>query len=143
MIQGMGREIKFRLWDASKKVMHDYNQSTFLLQTDGRVNSHELGILEGYSNTAQLLPLQYIGRCDIDGMDIYEGDIVEVQCDCDIGYGGSCPHSSERQQIIWDEEGLKYDFNNSSQYGLADIDRESMEVIGNIYENPELLEDKQ
>jgi uncharacterized phage protein (TIGR01671 family) len=160
------REIKFRAWDGENKTVRQVEELSFekdgsihgLLSKErgkdvGRVylgqptmvdvgnKNHPEGWLDDY-------PLmQYTGLKDKTGREIYEGDIVRYETeDGDVWTA----------QIIWDtgEEnifisGFKaqpihditdeiYDDNGNPPLGWTG----EIEVIGNIYENPELLEGK-
>lgn len=75
---------------------------------------------------------QYTGLKDNNGKEIYEGDIIEF-----ISYWNNSEKYRKMYQniriVTWDAEKSK--FNNV----IPDSDYYS-EVIGNIYENPELIE---
>ena len=89
--------------------------------------------------------IQFTGLLDRNGREIYEGDIVEYS------WGTLCSgNSSERRRGVvkmgrygWYIEGQKtYEkimpFDNDFRVNKAS-EREDEKVIGNIYENPELL----
>ena len=63
--------------------------------------------------------MQYIGLKDSDGAEVYEGDIVTRHLD----YGGE-------KIVVIESIVIDYELDDSRFY-----------VIGNIYENPEILED--
>jgi uncharacterized phage protein (TIGR01671 family) len=133
------REIKFRAWDKKNKKMiyptglygdikrwHiESSNSYWGMYSHGRVcgNADDSGIL-----------LQYIGLEDKNGKEIYKGDIVEIinsSVDEEDGYF-LVEFESERARYILASKDLAYDFDNTSP--------NEIEVIGNIYENKDLLE---
>ena len=72
--------------------------------------------------------MQYTGKKDNNGKEIYECDIVSIRL-----YGGR----NLEFVVIYDNERCRFRFRNS----LIDIDEvNDIYVLGTIYENPELLE---
>jgi len=107
----MVREIKFRYWCKDGQMSKNF----FLQETTG---------VENWDN---LIPMQYTGLKDKEGKEIYEGDIMFVPMDY-----GPAGFIDEVVQV----PNIEPPFTRFN-YGLWDKGN----VIGNIYENPELLEE--
>jgi uncharacterized phage protein (TIGR01671 family) len=118
---------KYRAWDEQTKDM--------VYPSDGFTFT-SADILKWYS-----IVMQCTGAKDMHGEDIYEGDIVRKE-ECspdDVAFGyygstGTVKYNPELTAFVIDGDGvfsdacpMKYSF-------------DSIEVIGNVYENPELLE---
>lgn len=87
--------------------------------------------------------VQYTGLKDKNGVEIYEGDILEFEYDDDYTFA-SKPYKVKRQ-VKWDTYyGAGWNFGISHKDGLKRWSYpqppSNAEVIGNIYENPDLLE---
>lgn len=132
------REIKFRLWDKYFKFM-DYDFSNnYLITNDGKVLEkvekrfadqywHE------YEEDKNCVLMQYTGLKDKNGKGIYEGDIVKGKnygFNTPIRYIGTVEYVYNKFKVI----GLRDKYK-----GTNDELNTIYEVIGNIYENPELL----
>lgn len=113
------REIKFRAWDKQESQWH----SNVYIHIDGRVNSQEVG--PNFKTAENFSICQYTGLKDKNGVEIYEGGIVKH------------PHFDNPLEIRWVGSGLVC-YQDDSNWVLLDVDGE-VEVIGNIFENPELI----
>lgn len=113
------REIKFRAWNSISKGMKT-NQQTIELMAEGNPCEYQI--------------MQYAGKKDKNGVEIYESDIVEYTTK---RYGKLIKHVSEiifkdGSFLLKNNKTCVHDFATYSIFGLSC-------VIGNIYENAELL----
>lgn len=127
----MGRDIKFRAWDSERNRMYSDIQQTY----DGRNNipmdCFGNFLLDVYKDRFSVM--QYTGLHDKNGKDIYEGDIVTST----NGLVGKIIFENGAYVIDYDDEGLI----NTTLYSLNRYDRGITEIIGNRFENPEMLEE--
>lgn len=121
----MNREIKFRAWSQLGDEM--------LYQADLR----HLALAE-FELESNLVWLQYTGLKDKNGVEIYEGDVIRCKMTFE---GGFLPHIG---QIVYDtEHGAFATLNLGGVTLLHNHLLSSAEIIGNIYENPELMQTEQ
>ena len=151
----MNKDIKFRAWDELRKIMYSSKCINLLLHFDGKLQStDDKGNILGTINTPEMIIMQYTGLKDKNGKEIYEGDILKVKTSW---YNSNKDNAKDRfnscirGETFWSVEHKI--FNNFIGFRVYGIDRRfnkplnpnmiincDAEVIGNIYENPELLE---
>ena len=119
------REIKFRAWDSKHKMVR-LDVAAFSNGNFKYMNLHDEDV---YNIDGDVL-MQYTGLKDKNGKEIYEGDIVKSRPDFrgEIVFGKVDVFFVETTAFL-----LKY--KDSSIGGIG----EDVEVIGNKFENPELL----
>lgn len=127
----MSREQKFRAWDIELKFMVE--PSKYLIGFDGKVYFNNEGELIDQTN--KLKVMQFTSHCDRNGEEIYDGDICMVW-----GHPQLHQNFEKKAQVIFCNR--TYGFHFKQIIGMPvqwDIGHNDCEVIGNIYENPELL----
>lgn len=125
------REIKFRFWsEATHKMYQPVAGSDLLIKGDGDIycwtDIYENGGLVKVKNQ---IPLQYTGLHDKNGKEIYDGDILRYQQKL---YDGRPNGSRGLKEVRWSVSERKVGWNIA--------DNQTMEIVGNIYENPDLAE---
>ena len=132
----MTREIKFRAWNTITESYYYNAQDTH----DANIGDSFGGIL----NNDELVVEQYIGLHDKNRQEIYESDILRVTAGEDgESYIATVKWFGDVDWPAFDLEGIPVAWNYDAN-ALATIFNsgvETCEVIGNIYENYELLEE--
>ncbi len=128
----MSREIKFRVWDNfSKSFLENYYP-----HQDDSLNE----IFEHSSLVDSLVIEQFTDLKDKNNKDIYEGDIVleEWKENYPYGYSPDRVCAMDRKYVI-EYKAPSFIFKFKEKREQICIEDWSIEVIGNIHENPELL----
>lgn len=118
----MNREIKFRAWEVNLKKMIDLHKLTPLATT---IETHDGLYLPFVEN---LILMQFTGLTDKNGKEIYEGDILQFE------FKGKKEISVIKEH---NHDGRGYCWWMSLPFG-----QRPFEIIGNIYENPDLLKEE-
>ncbi|HGF8322515.1 TPA: YopX family protein [Enterococcus faecium] len=125
---------KFRAWDKRENTMRDVAVLHFT--KGGKVNSIEYwktpSELKSY-HVRNLVLMQSTGLKDKNGVEIFEGDLVEH----DDNLNGDW-ETFEACEVVYDKDYAQFCFKWDAGNFLTDY--RNLNVIGNIYENPELLE---
>jgi uncharacterized phage protein (TIGR01671 family) len=120
------RKIKFRGWDKDRKSMSEGWTMKEWLYSAFEQADHFEGVNQYVESFFEkLIWMQYTGLKDKNGKEIYEGDILL-----------HAPH--------WDKGRTKSVADMIYPFHCGDwsVEPEDCEIIGNIYENPELLQDQ-
>ena len=118
------REIKFRIWDKENKKMFykGVSPDRIYMGLDGKLYNG----LNGQDFSDNFILMQYTGLKDKNGKEVYEGDIVRIK---------SC--GDEYIDVV--RFYIDGDCQSCFRTGMLGWHRDEIEVIGNIFENSELL----
>lgn len=129
------RQLKFRAWLKEKQLMIDVCEMTFLYDEVHTVSDEHYN----FYASDEIKLMQFTGLKDKHGEEIFEGDIVEFH-DKDQSYQGIVTYDKEFGEFtLVERDGFDYSFEYLSVWYC---DLSSLEVIGNKYEDPELLKGK-
>lgn len=139
----MKREIKFRAWDENKKVIFDVDAIYFKGCYESRFGyfENDFGCETGSGDHGERqiirmssVLIQFTGLKDKNGKEIYEGDIV---IHANVGEKGVVTWGSSLWMVM-----QKANTGHDIEYSCSALDDGScnfLEIIGNIYENSDLL----
>ena len=126
---------KFRAWTEEGEVMY---YDVYPFKNDALLLSYD-GIAFDEVPASDFILMQSTGLKDKNGKEIYEGDIVKYEAGC----------NTVTEEVAYDKNFAGFGVRDADTdiiftfLQLADVvDLISLEVVGNIYENPELLEEE-
>ena len=147
------KNIKFRAWDKIEKQIFEVKQIDFFAIERNVYGYITTKSIFGKTDTelkwrsfANVKLMQYIGLKDCKGCEIYEGDIVasvcdgeilevgDIQFDCGV-FGIEWVRTKQKKTMVgsWGQK------HNLRRLDDDTIDTNKIEVIGNVYQNSELL----
>ena len=134
---------RFRAWDVlAEKMIDEILMISFVRkEIIGKFSDGSTSVplkFEDERNGEDVILMQSTGLKDKNDKEIFEGDILACKTDDEV----------INLNIFWDEEHALFMFESkkyNEQEPLAELVENNtypFEIIGNIYENPELLEDE-
>ena len=118
----MNREIKFRAFDTENKEMLEVQELDYENSWNGQPMVRTT-MYNDYFDTEEMILMQYTGLKDKNGVEIYEGDILED------------PYSDDRATVEWSEEdGMFVLIIDDVQTNFSNEKSTDWEVMGNIYD---------
>lgn len=117
------REIKFRAWDKINKDMFNVESINF---QERRVYKDTVS----YRKFEDIDLMQYTGLKDKNNKEIYEGDILFES------------FGERYYKVVFENGSFRAEFEGEFEehsFDLIDVVAQGCKIVGNIYENPELL----
>lgn len=151
----MSRDIKFKAWMKEKNIMVEVSKINFIFnKVEYIVNKIKKLVYTQSDKLEKFILMQYTGIKDKNGKEIYEGDIVKPihtgillpveELEKLEKFVGVVEYSYgqfilvQKRKTKKDTEELEIESEEFNEIRLFS-DVYNLEVIGNIYENPELL----
>lgn len=141
----MQRQIKFRVWNKKRS----FFDNEFIITQDGEICCSPLGESLFFINGNDYVVQQFTGLFDKNNKEIYEGDVVKTDPDHSVAKLKARRESEEcteytKGQVRWVNEGFMVcqeyiRATRISEYSACGCCPCGLEIIGNIFENPELL----
>lgn len=118
------KELKFRAWDTHNKIWLDPNIFNVRCH-DGRLQRRGC---EGFIGGVKIV--QFTGLKDKNGVEIYEGYVLKLEYES-IKMVGYVKQQEDGEWIFYKDKGNFLGVHHNKDH---------ISIIGNIYENPELLQ---
>ena len=132
------RDIKFRVFDKASKynpmhIVGEDSHDSFWIDSDNVFHYRNLQNGEGSGEYGDYILMQYTGLKDKKGKDIYEGDILTS--------------AFSKRIVIFNENTCSFMLKDielrNELFSLTNEKCKNLEIIGNIYENKELIGEKE
>lgn len=122
---------RYRAWDKIHKTMYEVDDIMSIDFGKSKISVKTLFFEQtNYYNFNDIVLMQSTGFTDKNGKEIFEGDIIDSY---DVGLSGIIEFRSDLGAFV----STLIEYNNFER--LCNV-ADSTKIIGNIYENPELLE---
>ena len=131
------RKLKFRVWDTLEKkfILPDEGyQGHFVISLNGDFTN-----LQNGAGGKECIVQQYTGLVDKNGKEIYEGDFINFKIDYTVDSSDIDIIEWKNQEVHYDDQDAGFFFGHKYEFQMLDrILPETIEVVGNIFENSEL-----
>lgn len=144
----MNREIKFRVWDTENQEFFYPDELRIQYNQIGWTADHYLDIDSYETKPEEYVLQQFTGLFDKNGKEIYEGDILNWESNSMSHRLGECKRT-RIVEVKWDQEKAAFITCEIGHKGIIptwkmdanDFNGKPFikEVIGNVFENKELL----
>lgn len=124
------RKIKFRAWHKEKKIMGEV-LGIDILHKEIFFSNEDVDCYE-HTDFKDIELMEYTGLKDKNNKEIYEGDIL------------SDGNNEKPYKVIFENGSFRAEFEGyfeEHSFDLIDVVAQGCEVVGNIYENPELIKE--
>ena len=134
--------LKYRAWNKKTQSFIDYGDLVLDLRS-GKIYAGDIGLVESTIDvTDQIELMQSTGMKDKNGVEIFEGDVVQAEqyltTTIPVRINGIVKYSNRYTMFYLDNGSERHDLYMQSLGGSI----YNFEIIGNIYENSELLEEQ-
>ena len=124
------RKIKFRFWcPAGKAFIRDYKYNGAV---DELFDEKEYDVL---------IPQQFTGLIDKNGVEVYEGDLINFSVNYTVDLGDRDVIDYKNQEVYYSEEFAGFFFGEDGFQILDKIILETIEVVGNVNIKNDIIDD--